>query len=276
MRYYVSRPTSARCVEACHTHGFGVLLSPLSVRPSGRLRDMSAHVHPLPGLPFVIDNGAWACHQAGVEWSPEPMLALAARLGLAHPGGYYREGLGRGFAVLPDIVGGGQASLDRSLAFRDAQRNGPLSDSIATWLLAVQDGMDPETIAPLLERYHLGLFVGGSREWKWQTAHLWAEIGLDLGVHVHVGRVNGLRRAQLCRDLGIQSCDGSSVSQYADNAPKMARAHDGIDVQLPRPGVARETANMPTRARIAAVEPLARATIARRRLEVARETAVAA
>lgn len=268
MLYYTVRPTNSLSVAACLKYRFGVLLSPLSVR-DGKVQDMSGHMHPIPGLPYVLDNGAWACFQAGVEWTPEPMLRLAGRLGLDCPGGYYREGLGRGFCVLPDIVGGGQASLDRSLAFRDQHRNGPLADQIATWLLAVQDGMDPEHVRSLVEQHHLGIFVGGSTAWKWETVHDWAEIGLDLGCYVHVGRVNTLRRAMLCRDLGVSSCDGSSVSRFSITAEKLSRAHDGENRPLPRPGRAREYLNAPTRQRIATIEPRARHTIAERRFQLA-------
>lgn len=267
MLYYTVRPTNARSVAACIEHGFGVLLSPLSVR-DGRIQDMSGHVHPIPGLPYTLDNGAWACHQAGVEWTPEPLFRLAERLG-HDDRGYWRAGLDRGFMVLPDIVGGGLASLDRSIEFRERTRGGVLSDQVATWLLAVQDGMTTEVVRPLLEQYHLGIFVGGSTQWKWSTVHDWAEIGLDLGCRVHVGRVNTLRRAMLCRDLGVSSSDGSSVSRFAVNAPKMAKAHDGESRPLPRPGRAREHLPAPLRQRIAEIEPRARHTIAERRFRLA-------
>lgn len=265
MRYYVVRPTNARSVAACIEHGFGVLLSPLSVSSGGKLVDMSAHVHPIPGLPYVLDNGAWSCHQAGVEWEPGPLMRMAERLGLDDRG-HYREGLGRGWLALPDIVGGGQASLDRSLRFLAEHRGGFLSDQVAHWLLVVQDGMAPAEIRPLLERHHLGVFVGGSTAWKWSTVHDWAELALDLHCYLHVGRVNTLRRAMLCRDLGAHSADGSSVTRFAVNAPKMARAQDEHDVPLPRP-----CPYLPRfwRERIAEVEPRARHAIAQRRFTLA-------
>lgn len=269
MRYYVVRPTNARSVAACHEHGFGVLLSPLSVTSAGRVVDISGHVHPLPGLPYVFDNGAWACHQAGVEWEPGPLLRLAERLGLEYPGGYWREGLGRGWLALPDIVGGGQASLDRSLAFLEEHRGGFLSDQVAHWLLVVQDGMTVDQIRPVIERHHLGVFVGGSTEWKWRTVHDWAELAMDTGRYIHVGRVNTLRRTTLCRDLGVCSADGSSVTRFAVNAEKLSRGHDGKDRPLPPPGRAREFLPVALRQRIAEVEPRARHTIAERRFRLA-------
>lgn len=268
MLYYVVRPTNARSVAACHEHSFGVLLSPLSVSSGGKLIDMSAHVHPLPGLPYVFDNGAWSCHQAGVEWEPGPLMRLAERLGLDDTG-RYREGLGRGWLALPDIVGGGQASLDRSLRFLEQHRNGFLGEQVAHWLLVVQDGMTPAEVRPLLERHHLGIFVGGSTAWKWSTVHDWAEVGLDLGCYVHVGRVNTSRRMRLCRDLGVSSADGSSVSMFSVNAPKLAQWHDKDSSPLPPPGRARLHLPEHLRQRIAEVEPRARHAIAQRRFQLA-------
>lgn len=228
LRLYVCRPTSELSVEACQRHGFGALLSPLEVRTTKagekRIRDMSGHVYPLEGRPYVLDNGAWACSQAGAAWRARPMEKLVERLGA-----------GAEWLVLPDIVGGGEASLDRSIGWL-AERGSWLADhGVRSVALAVQDGMTVERVRPLLEQHQIGvLFVGGTAgvgtpNWKWKTLHDWAELGLDLGIRVHVGRVNGLRRALLCRDLGVSSIDGSCITQYSVNAPKMAKAHDDVD-----------------------------------------------
>ena len=211
MRYFVVRPTNALSVAACVEHRFGVLLSPIDIR-EGRVSSVSGSVHPVAGLPYVLDNGAWACHMAGIEWEPGPMLHLAERLGPASE-----------WMVLPDIVGGGRESLVRSIDFYKQQR----PEHVPAWMLAVQDGMNIADVRRLLDLYPLGIFVGGSTDWKWRTAHEWAELGLDLGRRVHVGRVNSQRRIRLCRDLGIASCDGSSVSRFSKNAPGLALFHDG-------------------------------------------------
>jgi hypothetical protein len=223
LRLYVVRPTNALSVAACHHHGFGTLLSPMTV-VNDKPVDLSGHVRPLDGLPYMLDNGAWACHQAGIEWRPAPFLRMLDRLG----GGIAGSTAPR-FAVLPDIVGGGEQSLDRSLDFWAQRQRDGIEERVGQWLLAVQDGLTPEVIRPVLEQHRFGIFVGGSTPWKWGTVHEWAELAHDLGTSIHVGRVNSLRRAVLCRDLGVSSIDGSSVTVYSVNAPKMARAHDGDD-----------------------------------------------
>jgi hypothetical protein len=226
LRLYVVRPTNARSVAECKHYGFGTLLSPMTVL-NKRVSDMSGYVTPIEGLPYVLDNGAWACHQAGIEWKPEPMRTMVERLGLTNGGR-------PNWLVLPDIVMGGMASLERSLRFLDDNR--PWLDThVPHVALAVQNGMTPEVVGPLLEQHGISvIFVGGSTEWKWATVHQWSELGLDLGIRVHVGRVNGLHRAELCRDLGVASIDGSSVTVFSVNAEKMSRAHDGTEEAGPQ------------------------------------------
>jgi EAL domain-containing protein (putative c-di-GMP-specific phosphodiesterase class I) len=126
-----------------------------------------------------------------------------------------------------------------------------------------------------LERHRLGgIFVGGSAgpgtpKWKWRTVHDWAELGLELGVRVHVGRVNGERRAALCRDLGVTSIDGSAVSRFAVNGTKMGRSCDGTEPVHPPPGPGRVGLPAALEREIAELEPVARHTIAKRRFQLA-------
>lgn len=232
LRLYVVRPTSARSVAECKRYGFGTLLSPMTV-VDGKVSDMSGFVAPIEGLPFVLDNGVWACHQAGIEWQPGPMRRMVERLGLT-------SGRTPGWLVLPDIVAGGGASLDRSLRFLD-DHGAWLREHVPNVALAVQNGMTPAEVGPLVERYKIGvIFVGGDFRWKWSTVHEWTELGLDIGARVHVGRVNGQRRAEICRDIGASSIDGSSVSRFAVTAAKLSQAHDGTETvgQHSRHGIA--------------------------------------
>lgn len=230
LRLYVCRPTNRRSVAACHEHGFGTLLSPLTAdRNTGGLTDISAHActAPIDGLPYVLDNGAWACHAAGRPWAEDPFARLLGRV----------DAFGRQpeFAVLPDLVGGGRRSLEFSLDWLERRSGSALAQASPAWMLAVQDGMVVDDVRQALLDYGLaGIFVGGSAgrgtpNWKWKSVHEWAALGHELGLRVHVGRVNGERRAELCRDLGCTSIDGSSVTRFAKNAAKMARPCDGDD-----------------------------------------------
>lgn len=275
MRLYVCRPTNADSVAACERYRFGALLAPVSVRrdKQGRpqLDDLSGYTAPPPGLDYVIDNGAWPASEAGLPWQPEPFERLLRRLGLDDRG-RYRGDLGRGFAVLPDIVGAGEESLAFSLAWWREHRGGLAGDAVAHWLLAVQDGMTVARVREALVEHRLsGIFVGGSTDWKWATLHDWTELGLGLGLRVHVGRVNGEGKARLCARLGANSIDGRSVTMYSVNAPKMARPCDGDDRPLPPPGRARQHLPAELRRRVEQLEPMARRAIAARRAKLLAE-----
>jgi hypothetical protein len=230
LRLYVCRPTGDRTIEACRAHNFGALLSPISTRSTAtrvQITDMSGHSNPIEGLPFVLDNGVWSCHQAAVEWSDEPLLRMIDR--------FNHRDLKPAFVVAPDIIAAGDESLAFSLDWLRAKRSrcGDLP-----WLLAVQDGMQVERVREaLLEHRLAGIFVGGSTEWKWSTVHAWSELALALGLRVHVGRVNGQRRAQLCSDIGVHSIDGSMVSMFSDKkAGLMAKSCDGLEPMHEPPG----------------------------------------
>jgi hypothetical protein len=49
------------------------------------------------------------------------------------------------------------------------------------------------------------VFVGGSTEWKWETAEMWCREF----PRVHVGRVNSPRRLYELESWGCESCDGT-------------------------------------------------------------------
>lgn len=230
LRLYVCWPTGERTIDACRAHNFGALLSPISTRSTAtsvQIRDLSGQANPIEGLPFVLDNGVWSCAQASVEWSDEPLLRMLDR--------FNRRDLKPAFVVAPDIIAAGYESLAFSLGWLKAKRS---SCGDLPWLLAVQDGMQVERVREaLLEHRLAGIFVGGSTEWKWATVHAWSELGLQLGLRVHVGRVNGQRRAQLCSDIGVHSIDGSMVSMFSDKkAGLMAKPCDGSELMHEPPG----------------------------------------
>jgi len=230
LRLYVCWPTGEKTIAACRAHNFGALLSPISTRSTAtsvQIRDLSGQANPIEGLPFVLDNGVWSCHQAAVEWSDEPLLRMLSRLS--------ERDLVPRFVVAPDKIGAGYESLAFSVDWLKAKRS---SCGDLPWLLAVQDGMEVERVREaLLEHRFTGIFVGGSTEWKWATVHAWSELGLQLGLRVHVGRVNGQRRAQLCSDIGVHSIDGSMVSRFSDKkAELMAKPCDGSELMHEPPG----------------------------------------
>ncbi len=126
--------------------------------------------------------------------------------------------------MLPDIVCGGLASLDLTLRWLDRLRGHP-----SILLIAVQDGMTPPMIKPFLGP-RVGLFVGGSTEWKEATIKDWGDLAAEVGCYSHVGRVNTKRRILICAAAAVHSIDGTSVTLFPKTLPKLDLAARQADL----------------------------------------------
>lgn len=127
------------------------------------------------------------------------------------------RGAGADWIAVPDIVAGGASSLEFSLSWLPRLRG------VAPLLLPVQDGMRVEDVTPLVGK-DLGLFVGGTTRWKLDSLQQWGVVARARGCHLHVGRVNTARRIALCAAAGAESFDGTSVSRYVVNLPRLENA----------------------------------------------------
>jgi hypothetical protein len=106
------------------------------------------------------------------------------------------------FVVVPDLVGGGAESLERSLAFLDW-----IPSELPTRYLVVQEGMTVEQVAEVLHLFG-GIFVGGAAmAWKLRTAPAWIELAHARGLRCHLGRIGTVERLELARALGADSVD---------------------------------------------------------------------
>lgn len=150
--------------------------------------------------PYAVDNGAWGAFNRGVEWDAEAFLGLVERC--EDPD----------WVVIPDIVAGGLASLERSREWIPRLR----SMGMRRLVLPVQDGMEPRHVADMVGP-GVGIFVGGSTEWKIESMPVWGALGEEVGAFVHVGRVNSDRRIALCSEAGAHSFDGTSCTRFAVN-----------------------------------------------------------
>lgn len=159
------------------------------------------------GFRYALDNGAWSAFQQGRPFDATRFLVALKTLGGAAD-----------WTVIPDIVAGGYTSLALS---RD------WLPQVLAWcpyaLLAVQDGLTPDDVVPYLGE-RVGLFVGGSTVWKWQTVSLWGHVAREVGCWLHVGRVNTAQAIARCAMAGATSFDGTSVSRYACTLPPLDKA----------------------------------------------------
>jgi hypothetical protein len=167
------------------------------------------------GFPYALDNGAWWAHCNEQPFDEAAFLKAVDLLGD-----------GADFVVLPDMVGGGLASLDFSMGWHQRL---PLRNPY----LAVQDGMTADDVSPLVGP-GMGIFIGGTTEWKEATIPLWCGVARQTGAKCHVGRVNTVRRIRLCAAHGVDSFDGSSISRFASTANSLDNARRHMDLFAPR------------------------------------------
>ena len=182
---YASRTGTRRNLAALRRAGWRLLVSATGVWRH-------------EGFPYAIDNGAWTAHQQRLPFDGAKFLGVLDALGD-----------GADWAVVPDVVCGGLASLDFSMHWLERLRGAP-----CPLLLAVQDDMQIEDVAGLIGP-RLGVFVGGSDKWKEQSAAAWARLARSRGAICHMGRVNTARRIRIAHAAGVDSIDGSSVTRFA-------------------------------------------------------------
>lgn len=177
-------------MQAMRAAGWGVLCEPSQWEWS-----MS---HPPEGYNSVmLDNGAWGCFKRGTPFDEGAFLRMFR---------VFRDHVD--FVVVPDIVEGGLSSLAFSLSWLPLLRGGNYR-----LLLAVQDGMQPRHVGHWLGP-GLGLFVGGSTEWKLGTMREWGALAKRRRCWLHIARVNSAKRIRLCQDAGADSFDGSSPVMF--------------------------------------------------------------
>jgi hypothetical protein len=190
---YASRTGTLKNLDKLRRAGWRLIIPPTEVRwPQG--------------FRYAIDNGAWTAYTQGRPFDEIKFMGAIERLGPEAD-----------WIALPDIVAGGLASLETSLRWRDRLAG------IAPLLLPIQDGMSAEDVRPLVGA-DLGMFIGGTSEWKERTLPLWGELAAAAGCWLHVGRVNSARRIHLCAAAGAHSFDGTSVTRYSVNLPKLDNA----------------------------------------------------
>lgn len=200
---YASRTGTRRNLDALRAADWRLLVS-----AKGCLRS--------EGFRYALDNGAWTAFRRG-----QPFDELAFVRALRKLGGE------ADWTVLPDVVAGGARSLELSLRWMRA-----VLDESPRALLAVQDGMEPADVRGLLGP-RVGLFVGGSTEWKLRTMSAWCALAREAGCWAHVARVNTRRRILSCSASGATSFDGSGPSRYAVTTRPLDNARRQLGLGLP-------------------------------------------
>jgi hypothetical protein len=204
---YASRTGTGRNLAALRRHGWGLLVSRAGVwRTEGFER-------------ICGDNGAWADFNAARAFDEDAYERFLDWIA--------SQSVIPDWLVLPDIVAGGLESL--SLSVRYINRCRAVAPLV---LIAVQNGMEPGDLAPLVGP-SVGIFLGGSTDWKLRRMIEWGEFCADRHVYYHVARVNSFKRMALAAASGANSIDGSSGSRYAVTVPMLSYAATQRDLFSP-------------------------------------------
>jgi len=187
---YASRTGTKRNLDGLRRAGWRLMIS-----PKGSLRT-EGFEH------YALDNGAWHAYQHGIDFDVEAFEKALDALGD-----------NADFIVVPDIVAHGFRSLEYSAEWLHRLHEYP------RLMFAVQDGMAREDVSKLIEPHlpRVGIFVGGTTEWKLNTMAMWAFLAHEMRTTCHVGRVNSAFRIRACAAAGVDSFDGSNPSRYAVN-----------------------------------------------------------
>lgn len=159
--------------------------------------------------PWAADNGCFAA-----TWEPGKWLDYLDR---------YQYAPGNLFAVVPDVVGDADATLARwgewlpevtGRGYRPA--------------FVIQNG---ETGVGVPWSGLGAVFIGGDDAYKLGSdAYRITQMAKARDVHVHMGRVNSLRRLRLADRWGCDTVDGTFLAFGPDvNTPRLCRMLDVIE-----------------------------------------------
>jgi hypothetical protein len=185
---YVGDTRARNLLALCRAEGVGQII----VR--GRLRGRRLDL-------WAYDNGAFEDWRNAKPFDSEMFEADLATIDAME--------VKPRFCVLPDVVQGGLESLRLSTSWLDRK---PRQD----WYLAVQDGMVPADV-PWGAAF-VGIFVGGSLDWKLKSGAEWVRAAHEHGMPCHIGRVGTKRRVMWAKQVGADSIDSCLPMWSKENA----------------------------------------------------------
>ncbi len=164
---------------------------------------------------WAIDNGAFS------RFEEAAFLSLLKRE--AH---HAKDCL---FVTLPDVVGSAIRTGECYRRWRSKNAHALEGYRLA---LVAQDGLESMEMSPTWDEFSC-LFIGGTDAFKTSKgAEQLIKAAQILGKWVHVGRVNNPSRFQWAADLGVDSIDGSGISQYSHMRQAIAKRHNQHKLEL--------------------------------------------
>ena len=163
----------------------------------------SSSVHTNKGyreFPCALDNGAFGCWRRGFPFMSDN---FRKQISAAH-----KSGVTLDFITCPDIVAGGERSLQFSMDWATGELR-----SAPRLALVVQDGMGEHMVSyQHPEQWFSHIFVGGTKAWKWRTAEAWVKYAHGKGMKCHIGQCGRLEYLREAKRIGADSVDSTSFA----------------------------------------------------------------
>lgn len=205
---YASALPNKECLEMLDRYydKWRFLLSPASVRSVSKKRE-----HLLYNRGYAIDNGVYSDYVRNKKWDENSFLKLLDR---------FSEHCD--WIVIPDSIGDWEATLSLFMIWVNKlfYYHRPL-------MLVAQDGAEKNNYREIkgitknssrIIEGGIGIFIGGSTEWKLSHSRKIAQICRENNSRCHIGRVNSSKRVQLCYSWGATSFDGSGMSRFRETS----------------------------------------------------------
>jgi hypothetical protein len=149
-------------------------------------------------FPFILDNGAFSSYVNNLDFDEEAFMKSIIKV---------KDNPNLLWAIIPDKVAQGKESLKYSMIWREFLPNN------INWYLAVQDGMLPEHIPIEFLKKIKGIFIGGTRNWKFKTGKQWVNYAHSNNLKCHIGRIGTLRLLIWAESINADSVDSSNFAQ---------------------------------------------------------------
>jgi hypothetical protein len=153
-------------------------------------------------MPWFLDNGAFSDYKQGKVFNSTKFYNRLLEVELKVRRGVLDE---PDFVVVPDVVGEGLLSMKRSIDWIEF-----LNEAFPyhKYYLAVQDGMSFTHIENVIKaRLFDGVFIGGTKPWKYKNGNRLVQLSHKYGLPVHCGGIGTRKNILWAKSIGIDSVD---------------------------------------------------------------------
>lgn len=202
---YTSALPNKLCLNALNNHflGWRWMLSPASIRSVSKKREYLLFQHG-----FALDNGAYSYHKRDL---PFPTTAFQKCID--------KYGEQADWIVLPDVIGDWNATNDFSNKWFEQLKD------LNHLMIVAQNGCENNNYKDIVHWIYkgCGIFIGGDDDFKQNHSKKIVDLCKKYNTLCHIGRVNSMKRATWCNNIGAFSFDGSGMARFTNQANYMSK-----------------------------------------------------